>query len=128
MCRRTVLSEVKYEADKRQILSALISVKEEGKRIAGYGASVKANTLVNYCGLGSDFIDYCCDLDEWKHGRVLPGTEIAITGPDQLKEDRPDFVLIFPWNHREQIMEQLSFVRSWGGRFLARAPELRVFE
>jgi 2-polyprenyl-3-methyl-5-hydroxy-6-metoxy-1,4-benzoquinol methylase len=115
-------------ADKRQILSQLISVKDDGKRIAGYGASVKANTLLNYCGIGSDFIDYCCELHPTKQGRVLPGSDIAICGPDVLKEDRPDFVLIFPWNHREEIMEQLSFVRAWGGRFLVRAPELRVFE
>jgi SAM-dependent methyltransferase len=115
-------------ADKRQILSMLISVKEDGKRIAGYGPSVKGNTLLNYCGIGSDFIDYCCELNPAKQGRVLPGSDIEICDPDLLKQDRPDFVLIFPWNHREQIMQQLSFVRSWGGRFLVRAPELRVFE
>jgi hypothetical protein len=115
-------------ADKRQILSQLIALKEEGKRIAGYGASVKANTLVNYCGLGRDFIDYCCELDPNKQGRVLPGTDLPISSPELLNEDRPDFVLIFPWNHREQIMEQLSFVRSWGGRFLARTPELRILD
>ena len=115
-------------ADKRQILSQLISVKEDGKRIAGYGASVKANTMLNYCGIGCDFIDYCCELNPAMQGRVLPGSDLAICDPDLLKEDRPDFVLIFPWHHREQIMEQLSFVRSWGGRFLVRAPDLRVFE
>jgi SAM-dependent methyltransferase len=114
-------------ADKRQILSLLISAKEEGKRIAGYGASVKGNTLLNYCGIGSDFIDYCCELNPRRQGRVLPGSDIPILSPEVLKEDRPDFVLIFPSNHRERIIEQLSFVRSWGGRFLARAPELRVF-
>jgi 2-polyprenyl-3-methyl-5-hydroxy-6-metoxy-1,4-benzoquinol methylase len=115
-------------ADKRQILSLLISVKEDGKRIAGYGASVKANTVTNYCGIGSDFLDYCCELDPTKQGRVLPGSDLPICGVDVLEEDRPDFVLIFPWNHREQIMKQLSFVRSWGGRFLARTPELRILD
>jgi SAM-dependent methyltransferase len=115
-------------ADKRQILSLLISMKEDGKRIAGYGASVKTNTVTNYCGIGSDFIDYCCELDPAKHGRVLPGSELPICGVDVLEEDRPDFVFIFPWNHREQIMEQLSFVRSWGGRFLARTPELLILD
>jgi SAM-dependent methyltransferase len=114
--------------DKRQILSTLISVKEEGKRIAGYGPSVKGNTLLNFCGIGGDFIDYCCEFNPAKQGRVLPGSEIEIRDPELLKEDRPDFVLIFPWNHRDQIMEQLSFVRSWGGRFLVRAPDLRVFD
>ena len=99
-------------ADKRQILSLLISLKDDGKRIAGYGASVKANTLLNYCGIGSDFIDYCCEFNPMKQGGLLPGSDIAVCGPDVLEEDRPDFVLIFPWNHREQIMEQLSFVRS----------------
>jgi 2-polyprenyl-3-methyl-5-hydroxy-6-metoxy-1,4-benzoquinol methylase len=115
-------------ADKREILSLLESLKAEGKRIAGYGASVKANTLVNYVRIGSELIEYCCDAERAKHGRVLPGTDIAIRSPDVLEEDRPDFVLIFPWNHREQIMEQLSFVRDWGGRFLARTPELRILD
>jgi 2-polyprenyl-3-methyl-5-hydroxy-6-metoxy-1,4-benzoquinol methylase len=115
-------------ADKRQILSRLISAKDDGKRIAGYGASVKANTMTNYCGIGSDFIDYCCERDPAKQGRVLPGSDLPIFAPDQLKDDRPDFVFIFPWHHREQIMEQLSFVRNWGGRFLVRTPDLRVFD
>ena len=115
-------------ADKREILSQLISAKDDGKRIAGYGASVKANTMLNYCGIGSDFIDYCCELDPAKQGRVLPGSDLAIREPDVLKEDRPDFVFIFPWNHREQIMEQLSFIRSWGGRFLVRTPQLQIFD
>jgi 2-polyprenyl-3-methyl-5-hydroxy-6-metoxy-1,4-benzoquinol methylase len=118
----------KVRADKRQILSLLISVKEDRKRIAGYGASVKANTLLNYCGIGSDFIDYCCELTPEKQGRVMPGSDLSVCEPGVLREDKPDFVLIFPWNHREQIMEQLSFVRSWGGRFLVRTPDLRVFD
>jgi hypothetical protein len=114
--------------DKRQILSLLISLKDDGKRIAGYGASVKANTVTNYCGIGSDFIDYCCEADPAKLGRALPGSDLPIRSVDVLHEDRPDFVLIFPWNHREQIMEQLSFVREWGGRFIARTPELRILD
>lgn len=115
-------------ADKRQILALLISVKEAGKRIAGYGASVKGNTMLNYCGIGRDFIDYCCEANPAKQGRLLPGSHIPICPPDVLMSDRPDFVFIFPWNFRDEIMEQLSFVRSWEGRFLVRAPDLRVFE
>lgn len=115
-------------ADRDEIVSRLKALKEDGKRIAGYGASVKANTLVHYCGIADGFIEYCCESDEKKHGRVLPGTEIAIVDPAHLEEDVPDFVFIFPWNHREQITEQLAFVRSWGGRFLARTPDFRVLD
>jgi SAM-dependent methyltransferase len=114
--------------DKRQILSRLIAAKEDGLRIAGYGASVKGNTMLNFCGMGSDFIDYCCELNERRQGRMLPGSDIEIVGPQALEEDRPDLVLIFPWNHREQIVEQLSFVRNWGGRFLARTPDFRELD
>ena len=114
-------------AEKRDILEFLIALKREGRRIVGYGAPAKGNTLLNYCGVSTDFLDYTCDLNPHKQGHLLPGTHIPIRSPDVLREDRPDVVLILPWNLKDEIMEQLSFVREWGGRFAVRAPDLRLF-
>lgn len=114
--------------EKRQILEFLIALKRDGKRIVGYGAPAKGNTLLNYCGVRTDFLDYTCDLNPHKQGHLLPGTHIPIRSPDVLREDKPDVVLILPWNLREEIMEQLAYVREWGGRFAARAPDLQLFE
>jgi hypothetical protein len=113
--------------DKREILSFLIGLKDEGKRIVGYGAPAKGNTLLNYCGVGTDMVDYTCDLNPHKQGHFLPGTHIPIRAPETIRGDQPDVVLILPWNLKDEIMEQLSFVREWGGQFAARAPELRLF-
>jgi SAM-dependent methyltransferase len=114
--------------EKRQILERLIALKQDGNRIVGYGAPAKGNTLLNYCGVGTDFLDYTCDLNPHKQDHLLPGTHIPIRSPDVLREDKPDVVLILPWNLKDEIMEQLSFIREWGGRFAARAPDLRLFE
>jgi len=116
----------RVQADKRQILDFLIGLKREGLRVAGYGAPAKGNTLLNYCGIGPDFIDFTCDLNPHKQGHFLPGSHIPIRSPEQIREERPDVVLILPWNLKEEIVEQLSFVREWGGRFAARTPELRL--
>lgn len=116
----------RVERDKRQILSFLIGLKEQGLRIAGYGAPAKGNTMLNYCGVGPDLIDYTCDLNPRKQGCFLPGSHIPIRSPDTLREDRPDVILILPWNLKDEIVEQLSFVRDWGGRFATRAPELTL--
>jgi len=117
----------RVESDKRDILTFLVGLKAEGKRIAGYGAPAKGNTLLNFCGVGRDFIDYTVDLNPHKQGHLLPGTHIPISAPDRIGEDKPDVVLILPWNLRGEVMEQMSYVRGWGGVFAARAPELRVF-
>jgi C-methyltransferase C-terminal domain/Putative zinc binding domain/Methyltransferase domain len=114
--------------EKRQIVELLIGLKREGKRIVGYGAPAKGNTLLNYCGVRTDFLDYTCDLNPHKQGHLLPGTHIPIRSPDVLREDRPDVVFILPWNLKDEIMEQLSFIREWGGRFAARSPDLQLFE
>jgi SAM-dependent methyltransferase len=114
------------EQAKRQILSFLIGLKEEGKRIAGYGAPAKGNTLLNYCGVRGDFIDFTVDMNPHKQGHYLPGSHIPIRAPEALREERPNVVLILPWNLRDEIMEQHSYVRDWGGRFAARAPDLRL--
>jgi SAM-dependent methyltransferase len=116
----------RVEADKRDIVSFLVDLKRAGKSIVGYGAPAKGNTLLNYCGVRTDFLPYTCDLNPHKQGQFLPGTHIPIRSPDTLREDRPDVVFILPWNLRDEIVEQLAFVREWGGRFAARAPELRL--
>jgi SAM-dependent methyltransferase len=116
----------RVRADKRQILDFLIALKEQGLRIVGYGAPAKGNTLLNYCGIGPDFIDYTCDLNPHKQGDFLPGSHIPIRSPELIREDRPDIVLILPWNLKDEIVQQLSFVREWGGRFAARTPVLSL--
>ncbi len=115
-------------ADKRQILEFLIKLKDGGNSIAGYGAPAKGNTLLNYCGVGRDFIDFTCDANPHKQGHVLPGTHIPILAPGAIAERRPDVVLVLPWNIKDEIMDQLSYIREWGGRFAARSPELRLFQ
>jgi hypothetical protein len=113
-------------SDKMAILAFLIEQKRAGRRVVGYGAPAKGNTLLNYCGVGPEFIDYTCDLNPHKQGHFLPGSHIPIRPPEAIREDRPDVVLILPWNLREEIIEQLSYIREWGGRFAARAPELSL--
>jgi SAM-dependent methyltransferase len=116
----------RVEADKRQILSFLIDLKQQGLQVVGYGAPAKGNTLLNYCGLRQDFIDYTCDLNPHKQGHFLPGSHIPIRSPEAILKDKPDVVLILPWNLKDEIVEQLSFIREWGGRFAARTPELTL--
>ncbi|HTN26035.1 MAG TPA: class I SAM-dependent methyltransferase [Solirubrobacteraceae bacterium] len=114
-------------ADKLQILEFLIDLKHAGNSIAGYGAPAKGNTMLNYCGVGREFIDFTCDANPHKQGNILPGTHIPVLAPSAIAERKPDVVLILPWNIKEEIMEQLAGIREWGGRFAARAPELRLF-
>ncbi|MGP0050360.1 MAG: methyltransferase domain-containing protein [Solirubrobacteraceae bacterium] len=114
--------------EKRSILSFLIELKRRGLSIAGYGAPAKGNTLLNFCGVGTDFIDYTVDLNPHKQGHFLPGSHIPIRSPEALRETRPDVVLILPWNLREEIMSQHSYIREWGGRFAARVPEMRLLD
>jgi SAM-dependent methyltransferase len=116
----------RVEADKRQILSFLIDLKQQGLRIVGYGAPAKGNTMLNYCGVRRDFIDYTCDLNPHKQGHFLPGSHLPIRSPEAILEDKPDVVLILPWNLKQEIVEQLGFIREWGGRFAARTPELTL--
>jgi SAM-dependent methyltransferase len=113
--------------DKLDILEFLIGLRREGLRIAGYGAPAKGNTMLNYCGVGREIVEFTCDLNPHKQNQLLPGTHIPIRSPGAIAEARPDVVLILPWNLREEIMDQLSFIREWGGRFAARAPVLTLF-
>jgi SAM-dependent methyltransferase len=114
------------EADKRRILEFLISLKNDGRRVVGYGAPAKGNTLLNYCGVRRDFLDYTVDLNPHKQGCLLPGSHIPIRDPLAIRDDRPDVVVILPWNLKDEIVEQLSFIGEWGGRFAARTPDLAL--
>ena len=112
---------------KRRLLEFLIAVKRQGKRVAAYGAPGKGNTLLNYCGIGTDFLEYTVDRNPYKQGKFLPGTHLPIHAPEKIGETRPDYVLILPWNLKEEIMEQLAFIRSWGGQFLVPIPDVKVY-
>jgi 2-polyprenyl-3-methyl-5-hydroxy-6-metoxy-1,4-benzoquinol methylase len=116
----------KVRETKRRLLDFLIRARREGKSVAGYGAPAKGNTLLNYCGVRCDFIDYTVDRSPYKQGRYLPGTHIPIHPPERVFDTRPDYVLILPWNIREEVMQQMAGVRSWGGRFVVPIPELTV--
>ena len=113
-------------ADKFQLLEFLIGLRRAGNSIAGYGAPAKGNTLLNYCGVGPELLDFTCDASPHKQGHLLPGTHIPILPPDALAQRRPDIVLILPWNIKDEIIGELSYIREWGGRFAARSPELRL--
>ena len=114
------------EATKRDLLEFLIGAKRAGKRVVGYGAPGKGNTLLNYCGIRTDFLAFTVDRSPYKQGKFLPGTQIPIRHPDALREAQPDFVLILPWNLREEIAAQLSYVREWGGRLVVPIPRVEV--
>ena len=111
---------------KRALLTLLIEAKERSQSIAGYGASAKGNTLLNFCGIGRDFLDYVADLNDHKQGMFLPGTHIPVVSPDMIFESRPDYVLILPWNLEAEIMSQLEAIREWGGRFVIPIPTPRL--
>ena len=117
----------KVEDTKRNILDFMIKVKKEGKSIAGYGAPAKGNTLLNYCGIRTDLLDYTVDRSPHKQGQYLPGTHIPIYPPDKIKETKPDYLVILPWNIKEEIMNQMSYIREWGGRFVVLIPEVKVY-
>jgi hypothetical protein len=111
---------------KRKLLAFLIEAKSAGKKVVGYGAPGKGNTLLNYCGIRTDFLDYTVDRSPHKQGRFLPGTRIPIYHPDRIAETQPDFVLILPWNLQDEIVKQMTMVREWGGKFVVPIPEVKV--
>lgn len=113
---------------KRSLLQFLIRAKEKGKRVVGYGAPAKGNTLLNYCGVRTDFLDFTVDRSPHKQGLFLPGTRIPIHAPEKIAEAKPDYVLILPWNLRDEIVEQMSHVREWGGRFVVPIPRVEVLD
>jgi SAM-dependent methyltransferase len=113
---------------KRKLLEFLIAAKRAGKRIVGYGAPGKGNTLLNYCGVRTDFLDFTVDRNTYKQGKFLPGTHVPIHAPERIREARPDYVLILPWNFSDEIVKQMAHVREWGGKFVVPIPEVRVIE
>ncbi len=116
----------RVESIKYQLLSFLIQAKSEGKSIVGYGAPAKGNTLLNYCGVRTDFIDYTVDRSPHKQGLFLPGTHIPIYSPDRIAETKPDYILILPWNLRSEIVTQMAHIREWGGKFVVPIPQLEI--
>jgi len=114
------------QAVKRDLLRFLIDAREQGKQVAGYGAPAKGNTLLNYCGVRTDLLAYTVDRNPHKQGRFLPGTRIPIHAPGRIAETRPDYVLILPWNLREEIVGQMAGIRKWGGKFVVPIPRVEV--
>lgn len=111
---------------KRSLLKFLIARKEAGKRVVAYGAPAKGNTLLNYCGVREDLLEYTVDLSPHKQGKFLPGVHIPVHAPERILQDRPDYVLILPWNLQDEIVQQMAAVRGWGGAFVVPVPEVRV--
>jgi SAM-dependent methyltransferase len=118
--------EGRVRETKRKILDVLIDAKRAGKRVAGYGAPGKGNTLLNYCGIRTDFIDFTVDRNPYKHGRFLPGTHIPIYPPEHIDQQRPDYIFILPWNLKDEIMTQLAHARAWGAQFIVPIPDASV--
>jgi len=116
----------KVMATKRDILEFMIKAKREGKSIVGYGAPAKGNTLLNYCGIRTDMINYTVDRSPYKQSHLLPGTRIPIHGPERIAETKPDYVVILPWNLKDEIVRQMAHIREWGGKFVVMIPEVKV--
>jgi hypothetical protein len=118
--------EERVKASKRAILSLLMPLKCAGKSIVGYGAPGKGNTLLNYCGIRRDFLDYTVDRNPYKQGKYTPGARIPIYAPEMIEKTKPDYIFILPWNLQEEIRAQLDYTRSWGCRFIVPIPEPRI--
>lgn len=117
----------KVKETKRALLEFLIGAKRAGKSIAGYGAPGKGNTLLNYCGIRTDFLDYTVDRSPRKQGRYTPGTHIPILPPERIRQTKPDYLFILPWNLKDEIMAQTAYIREWGGKFVVPIPAVRVY-
>ncbi|NUR85078.1 MAG: class I SAM-dependent methyltransferase [Nonomuraea sp.] len=111
---------------RRDLLRFLIDAADAGKTVVGYGAPGKGNTLLNHCGIRADLLAYTVDRNPYKHGRFTPGARIPIMAPERIDEDRPDYVLVLPWNLRDEITQQLSHVREWGGQLVFPIPSLEI--
>lgn len=113
--------KIKYD-----LLEFLLKTKKEGKSVAGYGAAAKGNTLLNYCGIKKDMIAFVADASPHKQGLFLPASHIPVVAPEAISEAKPDYVLILPWNIKDEIMQQMAFIKEWGGRFVIPAPKIQV--
>ena len=113
---------------KCQLLEFLIDARRNGKKVVGYGAPAKGNTLLNYCGIGTELLPYTVDRSPYKQGRYLPGVQIPIHDPQRIFETKPDYVLVLPWNLKNEISEQMAAIRDWGGRFVVAIPTVTVLD
>jgi hypothetical protein len=120
--------EAGVKQTKRKLLQFLIDARNAGKTVVGYGAPGKGNTLLNYCGIRTDFLDYTVDRSPHKQGRYTPGTHIPILAPERIRETKPDYVLILPWNLKQEVTQQHAYVREWGGRFVVPIPAVTVLD
>ncbi|HEX5359030.1 MAG TPA: class I SAM-dependent methyltransferase [Candidatus Nitrosotalea sp.] len=112
---------------KQDLYNFVVSAKNSNKKLVGYGAAAKGNTLLNYCGIGTNFLEYVVDRSKHKQGLYLPGTHIPIRDPEKIRETKPDYVLILPWNLKDEIMSQMSYIRNWGGKFVVPIPEVKIY-
>jgi hypothetical protein len=113
---------------KRDILGFLIDARNRGRRVAGYGAPGKGNTLLNYCGIRTDFLEFTVDRNPYKQGKYTPGTRIPILAPEAIRERRPDYLFVLPWNLKDEIVAQAGYIREWGGRFVVPLPRVQVID
>jgi hypothetical protein len=125
-CYRRFAERVKES--KRALVALLVELRREGKQVVGYGAPGKGNTLLNYCGIRTDFLDYTVDRNPYKHGRFTPGTHIPIHPPERITETRPDVILILPWNLAPEISAQLAYTAEWGAKLAVPIPTATLFE
>jgi len=116
----------KVEDVKEKLQEFFISAKNSGKKIVCYGAAAKGNTLLNYCNIGNNFIEYVVDQSPYKQGLFLPGTHIPIKSPDEIQKTKPDYLIIIPWNLKEEIMEEIKYIQNWGGKFMIPIPEVKI--
>ena len=119
--------EEQVKETKRKLLEFLIEARRAGKKVVGYGAPGKGNTLLNYCAIRTDFLDYTVDRNPYKHGRFTPGTRIPIFPVDKIRETKPDYLLILPWNLKDEIMSGMAYIREWKGQFVVPIPEVKVY-
>ena len=117
---------VRVQRVRHKLLRFLLDVKDQSKLVVGYGAPGKGNTLLNHCGIRADLLSYTVDRNPYKHGRFTPGTRIPIFAPERIIEDKPDYVLVLPWNLRDELVTQLSYVHEWGGKLVFAIPELEI--
>ena len=117
----------KVKAVRQRLREFFITAKNEGKKIVCYGAAAKGNTLLNYCGIGTDYVDYVVDRSPYKQGLFLPGTHIPITKPEKIHDTKPDYLVILPWNLKDEIIKQMSYIRNWNAKFVIPIPEVKIF-
>lgn len=120
--------EARCQDIRYKLMEFLINAKREGKQVVGYGAPGKGNTLLNYCGIRADLLPYTVDRNPYKQRKFLPGTHIPVFEPKRISETKPDYVLILPWNLKDEIIAQMDYIRDWGGKFVVPIPEVRVLE